>query len=43
VATFFDEVPTYEFGWLRQNGPESAQSARELAPFDHVLFVTLGD
>ena len=34
---FFDEVPRYEFGRLRQNGPEAAQSARELAPLDHVL------
>ena len=42
---FFDEVPRYEFGRLRQNGPETAQSARKLRvlPLDHVLlwhFVT---
>ena len=40
-ALFFDEVARYEFGRLHQNGPETAQSARELASLDHVLFVTL--
>ena len=40
---FFDEVARYEFGRLCQNGPETAQSARELASLDHVLFVTLCD
>ena len=42
MATFFDEVARYEFGGLRQKGPETAQSTRELAPLlDHVLLVTL--
>ena len=43
VATFFDEVARYEFGRLHQNGPKMAQSTRELASLDHVLFVMLCD
>ena len=43
VATFFDKVARYEFGRLCQNGPEIAQSTRELASLDYVLFVTLCD
>ena len=33
VATFFDEVARYEFGGLRQNGPETAQPASPVVEF----------
>ena len=47
VATFFDEVARYEFGRLRQNGPETSQPASPVVEFtltNHVhLSLTCGE